>query len=136
VADGIVGGSDHKTTLWGEGKGTAMKEIIERLKKEKEESEARAAEVRKRRAELKTGDYAKGKDDGLAWAREAHYDDLKRIAGYIISGSPATEEVYQDIIDDYAPSEERGITDMTAWAKGWLDGIAEFWKKVEPHLSS
>jgi hypothetical protein len=113
-----------------------MQEIIDRLKKQKTELHKRAAEVE---AETTKTDYDKGWDDGSRWAREAHYQDLKRVAEDS-PGPPGSgwavdiETMYRGIIKDFAPGEERGVGDVMAWARGWRNAIRDFWGKVQDKL--
>ena len=108
-----------------------MEEIIKRLRKEKAESEATTAEAEKEKADKKKTDLEKGRERGRRWASEAHYEDLKKMAGYAPTGIGG---FYREIVKDYAPTEERGISDMASWAKGWLEGVKAFWEEVESQL--
>lgn len=115
-------------------RGAIMQETIDRLRREK-------AEVEKRAADKKKLDYDKGWDDGLRWAREAHYEDLKRVAEYS-PGSPGgawavdIETMYEDIIKDFAPGEEWGVGDVMAWARGWRNAARDFWGQVKDKLQA
>ncbi len=112
-----------------------MQAMIDRLKREKAEIEEEAAQAEKEKADKRKTDLEKGREDGLRWAREAHYADLKRFAEYG-PGRSGTMDVliYREIVKDYSPGEQRGIGNITSWAKGWLDGVRDFWKEIKDQL--
>lgn len=106
-----------------------MKDIIERLRKEKSED---------------------GKGHGRAWAESAHYDDIEWVLDWNPQpGDDPTrlggedlehiEEYFREIID----SDRAMGFDMSGHANkrvdrfvhGWLMGVKEFWSEVEGKLS-
>ena len=134
IADLIEKKENFQQRLKGDPK---MEEIIERLKTEKAQSEKDYFEL--------------GKNEGLAWAKAAHYEEIKYVlfrhiprqmpddnntigAGlceYFV-GIVEENEVFQFNMDAATPEwlNEFG----SKFLDGWQEGVSEFWYEVEKHL--
>lgn len=137
---------DFKKRL--KGKEQEMEAIIERLKREKEESDHEWID--------------QGKLDGLDFAKSAHYDELQyalrwetvkeiqeKADGYPLNYSPAEDDVlgdyFRDIIMDEDILEPLGMEESSPgnyapnqayaeWENGWKEGIKEFWNEIKSKL--
>ncbi|MBL7224674.1 MAG: hypothetical protein ISS59_00955 [Desulfobacteraceae bacterium] len=103
-----------------------MDQIIERLKTEK--------------AEVEVNLFDQGKNDGLMWAKEAHYLDIQSTLewnpgnGDLPDQAEQREEVLNMIHDDPDLGFEANSWQMdektTEWAKGFVDGVQDFWDQA------
>ena len=103
-----------------------MEATVERLKKEKAESGEDFLNT--------------GKVDGLEWAKVSHYLDIQNALkwnpemGYIPDKEDLREEIITMIKEDPDLGFEEHSWEMTdettEWAKGWVEGVKEFWNQV------
>lgn len=105
--------------------------IIERLKKEKAESENNYFDV--------------GKKEGLQWAKSAHYDDLQYALLWTPDDKPThdkilgdyfQEKINQDDIMDYAVGSDPVSVNVfvKTYLEGWKEGVSEFWEQVKDKI--
>jgi hypothetical protein len=125
-----------------------MKSIIERLDREKAESQVKYKE--------------EGRISGIAWANSAHYRELKKVVAKKIEivdfydrngGVPydeieISENIHKNITDVFAADPLLGnfvdgaelvlgsclSEEATEWFLGWLDGAEEVWSKISGEL--
>jgi hypothetical protein len=102
-------------------------QIIERLRREKMQSEQNSL--------------ASGKDDGIAWAKNAHYDDLQyalhwqdfsnaakdTVLGHYFTNNPTFSRLSQNNTYSIA---QYGLS----YLSGWKQGIEQFWEEVREKL--
>ncbi|MFP4038956.1 MAG: hypothetical protein ACLFS7_00320 [Desulfosudaceae bacterium] len=105
--------------------------IVERLRQEKAESE---------------NDYfEQGKQDGLHWAKIAHYDDLQYALLWIPDDKPTQDKILGDYfadriaaddIMDYAVGSDPVCVNefVKTYLEGWKEGVGEFWEEVRERL--
>jgi hypothetical protein len=101
-----------------------MNEIIERLRKEKAESEKEWFEI--------------GKTEGLEWAKVSSYDELQIVLtadgdeipmDLLNKNDDVNEEWFQEQVYDYYVLPRDTIAD-TRFQAGFMRGVREFWKEV------
>jgi hypothetical protein len=105
------------------------------------------ATVERLRAERDEGEeilFDEGKNDGLEWAKYSHYSSLKDALewdptnGEVPDQADLREEIQDMIHDDEHLGFEANSWEMddvtTKWAKGWVEGVQEFWSQVEGKL--
>lgn len=102
-------------------------QIIERLRREKQQSE---------------GDFLEtGKKDGILWAKSAHYDQLR----YALAWSDLENAVKDAVLGSYfsemltakrlrgEDSSSRGEY-LDNYLRGWKQGIESFWAEIKERL--
>ena len=115
---------ERKERLKNQAREATMTEVIERLKKEKAESEQRWIE--------------QGRKDGVSFAKSARYEDLKYAAKQYQPG--AGDPTRDDVLGDYFEEEIKECPDLEEettwdqWVSGWLEGVEAFWGEVESKL--
>lgn len=104
-----------------------LNQIIERLRQEKRQSE---------------GDYHEtGRQDGLNWAKSAHYDDLI----YAINWEAFEEAEDDPVLGPYfaekkvarrpRPSEGQASPNLfRLYLSGWQSGVGQFWEEVREKI--
>ena len=117
-----------------------MEEVVERLKKEKDESE--------------TYFFNEGKNDGLEFAKSASYEDIQYALkwnpmyneGGLVSYDPTRDEILGDYFKEIIEgSEFMDFVETTygnyipndifaAWEDGWVKGVKEFWEEIKNKL--
>ncbi len=106
-----------------------MEQIIERLKKEREESEQDLLVL--------------AKDWGLEWAKLAHYDELRSIVkspnssntAYIMFMTDQTTENYEWLMENLEQYEMVVQDDLDeSFFEAFAEGVEEFWNEVEDKL--
>ena len=104
-----------------------MSEIIERLKHEKKLSEGNYVE--------------RGKNDGLEWAKKAHYNDLMHALEMDCSLTMATDSLLSRNLSRTIESDlamditSEGLNRCARlYVDGWRKGIAEFWTIIQEKL--
>ena len=106
-----------------------MDETIRRLRKEKEESEK--------------GSFNAGKNSGLSWAVNAHYNSIKLVVDR--SESDFSQTRIELSYFDEEPEELPKVVDIEdpnwnshalgeSWEKGWVEGVCEFWDTIKDKL--
>ena len=114
-----------------------MEQIIERLKTEK--------------ALLQNNYHAKGREEGLRWAKAASYADLV----YAVTFDPTDEDgmydpvvpLHDDVLGHYfidmleadeltnPEADEDVLNDFAVqWLNGWSEAVGEFWAHVKNRL--
>jgi len=106
---------------------TSVSDIIDRLKREKSLSEKNYFE--------------NGIQDGLIWAKTAHYDDLQYAVSWIPKNNPLNDSILGDFFKrvqkkDKMMSLSEGLTNgyFEKYIDGWKDGVSEFWKKIKDQV--
>lgn len=105
--------------------------VLERLRKEKAESENNYFDV--------------GKKEGLQWAKSAHYDDLQYALLWIPDDSPThdkvlghyfQEKINQDDIMDYAVGSDPVCVNefVKTYLDGWKEGVVDFWNQIKDKI--
>ena len=104
-----------------------MKDIIERLRREKAKfNDERKQSLERHLAPQKT-DFSAGKEAGLQWAKNAHYEEIiKYKRKIIITGNDPDWGHLRSIMQ----KNKNNIH----WAKGWLEGVREFYDAIEKKL--
>ena len=106
-----------------------LDEIVERLRLEKAQNAAEWLGI--------------GKTDGLDWASDAPYADLKDWAGtaqrLLQTANPVWEknalpEDCDDAISDCHEGDRGSGFDYAAYAEGWFNGVRAFWDEVRGKL--
>jgi len=102
-----------------------MSEIIKRLKQEK--------------LILEKQYYKLGKEEGLRWAKTAHYEDLLYVVEFNDTYKLISDSKMSDYFDKiYQSSELEKLSDSfdheQLFIEGWSDGILEFWNHVKEKL--
>ena len=104
-----------------------LNQIIERLRQEKRQSE---------------GDYYEtGRQDGLNWAKSAHYDDLI----YAINWEACEEAEDDPVLGPYfaekkvarrpRPCEGQASPNLfRLYLSGWQSGVGQFWEEVREKI--
>jgi hypothetical protein len=102
-------------------------EIIDRLKREKEHSEGNYFDT--------------GRQDGIAWAKMAHYDDIQYALGWEDLEGAARDKVLGEYFAERINKIKRmdirleGIDEyVRLYLKGWKKGLEEFWEEVKHKL--
>lgn len=104
-----------------------MKEIIERLRREKAKFDEEKKQFLEDHLAPQKADFRAGKAAGLEWAKSATYEGL-------------IEYKRKVIITRHDPDwgHLRNILQRNKnnihWAKGWLEGVREFWDEIEHKL--
>ena len=102
-----------------------MEKIIERLKKEKNESLKEWFQI--------------GKGKGQEWAKEAHYDELQMVVNAkhqrvpmkkLIEFESGNEDWFKEEIYDLYPVIKGTEPDATLQA-GFMEGVREFWSAIQ-----
>lgn len=102
-------------------------QTVERLRKEKMQSEGNYFES--------------GKNDGILWAKTAHYDDLQ----YALHWNDLENATKDKILGDYfchIHASNRLFTSNTycnsdyflTYLQGWKQGIEQFWEEIREKL--
>lgn len=104
-----------------------MSDIIERLRKEKKQSEGSFFET--------------GKLKGVQWAKHAHYDDLIHV---VDTGSPGELLQTGPAASELSALLEKEQFNEAPWAKldrsarllmeGWHRGVMDFWTEIKEKL--
>jgi hypothetical protein len=114
--------------------GTDMTEVIERLKKEKYDVENECFE--------------EGKEDGLEWAKVAHYADLQEAINWNAQrGDDPTRHANEQISENFKSIlgeheypdlgfDVRGLANdaLDKFVEGWIEGVQEFWNEVKSKI--
>lgn len=110
---------------------TRMETIIERLKREKAESEKKASQAKKEEEQTKQIDFNTGKEAGRKWAEQAHYNELQRFGK-----RQDDDQANLELRESYLVRQIQGAhRKSNMWSKGWLKGVQEFWSEVEDKLT-
>ena len=110
---------------------TKMETIIERLKREKTESEKKARQAKKAEEQAKQTGFNAGKESGRKWAEKAHYDELQRFGKH-----QETDPDNLKLLESYLVRQIQEVHGKSlTWSKGWLKGVQEFWDEIEDKLS-
>jgi predicted CopG family antitoxin len=108
--------------------------VVERLKKEKQETEHSYLE--------------KGKKDALEWLKTAHYKDILYALKWVPGDEPARDETLGDYFAQRLKQVYRaGLTEMSSqtfrvnqavkkYISGWKEGVQEFWNAVKDEIHS
>ncbi|MFC1896372.1 hypothetical protein ACFL0Q_06895, partial [Thermodesulfobacteriota bacterium] len=115
-----------------------VEEIVERLRKEKQEEES---------------DYfGRGKEDGFKWAKAASYKQLKHATSKwkplrelvaIETYDPTADEILGDYFGGILAANPELNFDQhdlkhaefyEAWEAGWIEAVREFWGEIEGKL--
>ena len=108
-----------------------------------------AARLRGEMAESFRDLFNEGKEDGRRWAKSAHYDEIQTALAWYPGfdrifdiEDEALVDYFRDAIDE---TEHLGFENHTEemddrtleWAKGWKEGVEQFWNEVEgmPYVS-
>lgn len=126
---------------------TSMQEIIERLRREKAESEAKATRLEQDDSDRKQAEREAARVAGLEWAKTAHYDQLKKVGQLIEEareahiGAERTAYITQlhNLMEQLRMSRvDTGTVQtkdrMAKYDSEWQDGVLEFWKEVRDKL--
>jgi hypothetical protein len=111
-----------------------VQDAIERLRKEKTESEARATQLKAARETEAARKAEEAKDAGRAWAMGAPYDllvstvDLAQRTKTPMASGLAHVELSESVEALTAKRRDK------AYIIAWADGVLEFWQEVEPQL--
>lgn len=102
-----------------------MSEIIKRLKQEKLIWEKQY--------------YKLGKEEGLRWARTAHYEELLYVLEqndtYSLISSSKMSDYFDKLYQTHELEKLSGSVDHEQmFIDGWSDGIVEFWNHVKEKL--
>lgn len=107
-------------------KGEDMEAIINRLRKQKEESENSV--------------YKQGEEEGLDFAKTADYDELK-YGATVLAEIPDPERLafdrdgmlsdYFEGLDELADLDEE---ETKVWLRGWCAAVEQFWDEVSGKL--
>ncbi len=101
-------------------------QIVERLRREKMQSERNSLE--------------EGKTDGILWAKTAHYDDLQYalhwtgleksakdpVLGHYFASNPTLTRLQQ--------SSTYSDTYALSYLSGWKQGVLQFWEEIREKL--
>lgn len=119
----------------------SMKEVIERLKKERKDSE--------------TNFFNTGKKDGLDFVQSASYEGIQYalkwkpmcdVDGQLVSHNPIRDEIlgdyFKDIFDEYEGIDFVETShgsyipndNFAAWEEGWVKGVQELWEEIKDKL--
>jgi hypothetical protein len=105
-----------------------MDAIIERLRREKAEVEAKNKQAAQERESKGKADFIAGKATGIEWAKNAHYTEL------ILYGR-RPKNVREADADMFLLEDIQKVNKASqVWANGWLEGVREFWKGIEGKL--
>jgi hypothetical protein len=98
----------------------AMKTTLSRLGREKEKLE---------RISFRAGVY-----DGLEWARQAEYAELK-FWSHQVTLSKTWNLVLEGPAAEPAAAHAQDVRwDRMPYAEGWLAGVKQFWERLQKHL--
>ncbi len=102
-------------------------QIVERLRKEKQESEGNYFET--------------GKSEGVNWARTAHYDDLMYALSWKDSQNAEKDRVLGGYFSERLEgSKMMGVTELgnneyfSAFLDGWKSGVEQFWQEIKEKI--
>ena len=105
-----------------------MDAMIERLRREKAEVEAKNRHAAQERESKGKADFIAGKAAGIEWAKNAHYTELTRY-------SRRPKNVREADADVFLLEEIREVNKASqVWTNGWLEGVREFWKGIAGKL--
>jgi hypothetical protein len=108
-----------------------MKEIIERLRSEKVQGEQKVANEAKKPVEETQADLTAGREAGLAYASNAHIDEIRAYLEPPAVVTPAWFDWW------FAAAINRANPDRSrAWCAGFLKGIRELWAQVAAEVTS
>ena len=102
-------------------------QIIERLRREKQQSE---------------GDYLEtGKKDGILWAKSAHYDHLRYALAWSDLDHALKDSVLGPYFTEVLTSNHLSGEDASSrseylhnYLRGWKQGIESFWTEIKERL--
>ena len=102
-----------------------LPQVIARLKREKQEAEA--------------GWFEKGEEAGLAWARNAHWLELKQSIERPVVELASPGGMLSDYFRELLRRELNGVGDgadelTDRFLAGWRNGVCEFWTLVKDKL--
>lgn len=108
-----------------------MEQAIERLRREKQELESYWTK--------------QGEKDGLFWAKDASYGELKHVVRFKEESEyqhdPAlidrSDEIFVDWLEAYIETQAEDLNDEDVWESwnlGFQDGVQAFWDKVKKEL--
>ena len=111
-----------------------MAEIIERLHKERAESEGNYFEY--------------GKTKGLIWAKSTHYQEIVYALKWDVHEKPVDENLFDYFKNYFLESDEYPFFDyetdplvpewvnscMYSFLLGWKEGVAEFWYEIKDKI--
>jgi hypothetical protein len=105
-----------------------MDAIIERLKRDKAEVEAKIKQAAQERESKGKADFSAGKTAGIEWAKNAHYTELTRY-------SRRPKNVREAEADVFLLEDIRKVNKASqVWANGWMEGVSEFWQEIKGKL--
>lgn len=104
-----------------------LNEIIERLRREKQQAEGNFLES--------------GKNDGILWAKMAHYNDLQYAVHWDDFENARKDKVlgsyFCDAMTDnhlFATSTYQSEEYVLKYLKGWKQGVIQFWEEISDKL--
>ena len=105
-----------------------MDAIIERLKRDKAEVEAKIKQAAQERESKGKADFSAGKTAGIEWAKNAHYTDLTQYGRRPKNVREADADLF--LLEGIREVNKASLV----WATGWLEGVREFWKGIKGKL--
>lgn len=104
-----------------------LSQIVERLRNEKMQSEGNY--------------YEAGKQDGVSWAKSAHYDDLMYALDWGELDKARDDRVLGHYFREVCSNnkmmdlgEEAGTKYLSVYLQGWKSGIGQFWEEIRNKL--
>ena len=105
-----------------------MDAMIERLRREKAEVEAKNKHAAQEQGPKNNADFSAGKTAGIEWAKNAHYTELTRY-------SRRPKNVREAEADVFLLEDIRKVNKASqVWANGWMEGVSEFWQEIKGKL--
>ena len=105
-----------------------MDAIIERLRREKAEVDAKIKQAAQERESKGKADFIAGKAAGIEWAKNADYTELTRYSRRPKNVKEAEADVF--LLEDIQKVNKAS----QVWANGWLEGVREFWQEIKGKL--
>jgi len=104
-----------------------MSEIIKRLQQEKMIWEKKF--------------FKSGKNEGIKWARSAHYEDLLYVINFEDTYKLTNEERFKDYFEKIHDTNELGkyasdgaVDHELMFMDGWFYGVNEFWAQIKEQI--
>ena len=119
-------------------------EFKRRLKEGGFDMEATVERLRGEMAEVNQDLFDQGKNNGFVWASMSHYLDIKSALGWNpeMGDLPDEEDLRAEVVDmihedpdlDFETDSWQMARETIEWAKGWVEGVQEFWNQVKDKL--
>lgn len=107
---------------------------LEQIPGEVQDMHAALSRLGQQKAKIERSCFRKGVHDGLEWARQADYADLKRWGERQPNGELLDEVLRGPATDSAAGHETEVAWEPRPYAEGWIAGVHQFWERARNRL--